>query len=129
MHPKKYTINGRTYVQGPLVLGQLLPLCELVEGIKIPAFTVQEIIKALGPKLSEAMALILVPEGESPKGRDLDVLAAVFEEHMTIEATLEVVADFLSFNPASSLLEKIGAITESFKQNLGDLAPEKSFSE
>lgn len=129
MHPKKYTINGRTYVQGPLVLGQLLPLCELVEGIKIPAFTVQEIIKALGPKLSEAMAIILIPEGKSPRASDLEALAAIFEEHMTFETALEVVADFLSFNPASSLLEKIRGITASFKKNLGDLAPEKSSSE
>jgi len=118
MEKKKYEINGKKYTQGPLVLGQLMPLCELIEGVKIPDFTVVGIVAALGTKLSRAMALILVPEGCSAKDRDIDAMVSEFEGHMEIAATMEVVADFLSFNPISSLLENARAIMGSFKTNL-----------
>lgn len=121
MEKKKYEINGKTYTQGPLVLGQLMPLCELIEGVKIPEFTVQGIAKALGGDLPRALAIVLVPEDESPGERETDALAAEFFEHMGIDTALEVVADFLSFNPVSSILERVKLITASFSANLAGL--------
>lgn len=129
MSEKTYLINGRSYVQRPLVLGQLLPLCKMLETVEIRSFSVQGIVSAFGQSLSTALAVLLIPKGDTVRGRDLETIAAELDEHMSAETALEVVADFLSFNPASSILEKVKEITGAFQKNLSAIAavhPERS---
>jgi hypothetical protein len=117
---KKYLINGETFTQGPLVLGQLMPLCDMLEGLRIKEITVQGIVKALGAKLPMALAVVLAADGEDLRDRDLEARATMFEAHASLETTLEVVADFLSLNPTSSILERIRVISGGVKKMWGD---------
>lgn len=126
---KRYLINGRTFVQNPLVLGQLLPLCEIIQAIEIQSFSVQGIITAFGAKLSAALAVLLIPLGETLRDRDIEAMALFLEENMSAETALEVVADFLSFNPASSILGKVKEITGAFQMGLAAIAAQSHASD
>ena len=107
MQSKTYIINGRPYIQQPLVLGQIMQLIDLSEGIVLQSFTVEGIIKALGPKLSMAAAIVLTPEGTELKDKDLLALEAEFFSRLDLKTALEVAEDFLSFNPLSSASDRI----------------------
>ena len=125
MNENTYEINGIVYRQRPLVLGQLAALGELLEAVTIRELTVQGIIQAFGDRLADAMAVVLVPQGQKVRDRDLNALARELDEHMTIETALEVVADFLHFNPISSLFERIRAITARINTALPEPKPEE----
>lgn len=122
---KKYDVDGEPFVQRPLVLGQLLPLCKIIEGVEIKSFSVQGIISALGENLSKAIAVMLIPENVALRDRDYEADAEWISEHMSAEMALEVVADFLSFNPVSSILAKVKEITGSFQMGLAAIASAK----
>ena len=118
MPEKKYVIGGKTYIQRPLVLGQIIPLMSVLEGIVITRLEAASILMALGPQLSRALAVVLIPEGNDPAEKDVDALASEFERDMSFETALEVAADFLSFSATSSLFEKMSAFTGSLRATI-----------
>lgn len=106
MDPKKYTINGKVYTQKPLVIGQADQMLELLQGVELTALTPISIIQAMGGRIPMAAAIVLTPEGIKIRDKDLNALEDEFAENLELETALEVAADFLSFNPLSSISGK-----------------------
>jgi hypothetical protein len=107
---KTYSVNGKTYYQRKLVLGQIEPLIAFLEDVTFAELSAAGIVKALGGKLPKVLAIVVTPEGESPRDKDVAALAETLAAEMDIETALEVAADFLSFNPVSSIFGRINGI-------------------
>ncbi|HOW54299.1 MAG TPA: hypothetical protein PLR60_06535 [Syntrophorhabdaceae bacterium] len=103
-----YVIDGETYTQRPLVLGQIGQIMGLVNGIEITeSTTTGDIVALLDDRLPEAVAVILTPRGVKIKDKDLPAIADRFREHMDLQTAMEVVDNFLSLNPIASVLERL----------------------
>lgn len=103
MEPKKYTINGKTYVQKPLVIAQAMQMDRLLEGVEIFDLSPISILRALKEKLPTAMAIVLTPIEEKIQGKNLSALEDEFTENLDIDTALQVAEDFFIFNPISSI--------------------------
>ncbi len=121
MEPKKYIINGKTYYQKQLVIRQVKQLLEALERVVFDDLSVEGIIRALGDSMPGIAAIILIPEGVKIKNKDLDALAEEFENELSLETTLEVVGDFLAFNPISSILSNLSGAITAMAENLKGL--------
>ena len=107
----EYEIDGVTYVQKPLVLGQLKQLLSLLQRLRIPADAdALGVIMAVGNDLPELLAVVLVEKGASPRDKDLAALSERLAFSITMETALQVVEDFFACNPVSSLLERIAGM-------------------
>jgi hypothetical protein len=105
---RRYEIDGKTYLQRSLVLGQIRQLMTVLEGLTIPPdVTVPALIDLLGAKLPEALAVVLTEEGKSPRDKNLAALAAELEFSLPIETACEVVEDFFACNPVAALLDRL----------------------
>lgn len=105
-----YEIGGKAYIQRPLVLGQMRQLMTLMDGvIIIPETGATGLAAALGDKLSQALAIVLVEEGAtlSLKDRNIEAIADDLEYTVTLETTMQVVEDFFICNPIASSLERL----------------------
>ncbi|HIJ95783.1 MAG TPA: hypothetical protein HPP94_08630, partial [Desulfuromonadales bacterium] len=69
-----YTINGTTYIQKPLVLGQIGQLTRLLQGISFTSLEPLSIIAALGESLPQLVAVVVRREGELLADRDLNAM-------------------------------------------------------
>jgi len=119
MIEKKYDIGGKTYIQKPLVLGQLRQLLAVLKEVEIPAdANVPCLIDVLGAHLPDALAVILNPEGISPRDKELGALADEIEFTITPEQIFEVVDDFFGCNPLPSLLDRVGVAAEAIKASM-----------
>lgn len=114
---KRYEIGGVTYVQRPVVFGQLRKLAPLISGIVAgmePRAT--GLMAALGGKLPEALAIVLIEDGadvrEAMEEERRKERASVFEWTVDSIIALEVVSDFFECNRASLLSEKLGSLTK-----------------
>ena len=126
---REYVFNGITYIQRPLVLGQVRQLVNLLEGTSFRRDGgVQAVIEALGGKIGHALAIVLTEKGESPRDKDLDNLAGELEYVMTPEALLQVIDDFFSLNPVSSLFERMAATMENVTGAFGTVTGSTSLS-
>ena len=118
-----YTIGGKTYIQKPLVLGQVNQLMAVLRGTSFPQTDdMFVLVSALGNKLPMALAIVLIPSppegegwGEGGLGRylmDRDLKAIADELEFSIDPVtpLQVADDFFDCNPIVSLLEKFGAL-------------------
>ncbi|HQI50424.1 MAG TPA: hypothetical protein PLN61_17370 [bacterium] len=113
MQEKKYEIDGRTFYQRPLVLGQVRQLLDLMQGVTIPVGAgAMGIIDALGEKLPMALAIVLTEADRPLRDKDLHVLAQELTYSVTPETALEVVEHFFGLNPIASLLSRIGNLAE-----------------
>ena len=106
----KYTINGKTYIQRELVLGQVQQLVKAVGNITFAELTITGIVGALGDDIYTALAVVLIPEGEKVKGRDLAAIALDLEE-APVATLVKVVSDFFGCNQLSSLLGTLDTLT------------------
>ncbi len=106
----KYEIGGKTYIQKPLVLGQIEQMIDILEGINLPKSKSPKAIKdSLGDRLHLAIAIALVEEGK-PVKRDLEEIKTIAEDlHWTIngETSLKVIEDFFACNPIASFWERL----------------------
>lgn len=103
-----YGINGKRYVQKPLVLGQLRQLTEVLKGIAwTPETAFTDIIALVGDRLPSALAVVLVEEGTSPGKKDVEALAKELEDALDVDTAVKVVEDFFTLNPVVSLLERL----------------------
>lgn len=105
---KTYEIDGTTYEQRPMVLGQIRQLMSVLQGLKIPADGGSlQVIAALGGRLGEALAVVLTEQGKSLRGKDLAALATELEFTISPDQTIDVVEDFFTCNPIASLLQRL----------------------
>ncbi|MFH1984121.1 MAG: hypothetical protein ABIL58_19960 [Pseudomonadota bacterium] len=112
MTQKTYEIDGRAFEHRPLVLGQLRQLIEVISGMAMPDdMNPLGIVHALGERLPRALAVVLVDTGcHDLAGRDIDELSAFMDNHMEIDAAVEVAEDFLQLNRVSSLAARLGKL-------------------
>lgn len=108
----RYEIGDKIYHQRELVIGQVSELLRVLRGVSIPADadTLADtlgIVTAVGERLPEALAAILIEEGTSLRGRDLNRLADTLAETVTPDQAMRIIEDFLGCNPVSSLLERL----------------------
>lgn len=108
---KQYEIGHKTYVQHPIVLGQLQMLLPLMGGMAISTGSPAEIAAILGAGLPRALAIVLIEQGsdvrESCSSEMIETRMANLEWSITPELALEVVEDFFVCNRTSSLVERI----------------------
>ena len=113
---KKYEINGKTYIQQELQLGQIQRLGDVLQGVDIPDLSdfaaLASLLGNIGPKWLSA---ILVPEGMSPREVDYAILEKEMESCSVVMA-VQAVRDFFVFNPPSLLFSAIKEITDSVTQ-------------
>lgn len=109
MDPKKYVLNnGKSYVMGKLVLGQIQDLTETISGMSFPAgmdLSVENLILQLGDKVGRALAIVLTEEGRPLHGKDLDSLSLELRYAVDDDMLIRIVRDFFELNPRSSLLD------------------------
>ena len=111
---KKYLIGETTFIQRPIVLGQLKLLLAALEGVSLHGSTALEVLQSLGGKLPAVLSTILVEEGSGVREAmdRLEERAERIEWHATPEICLEVVEDFFACNPVSSVSEKLGSMLD-----------------
>lgn len=112
----RYEIGGKPYIQKRLVLGQLMQLSRLLNGMAFPASPgVTDVIVTLGHRLPLALAIVLIPEDVELKDKDISVIAAEIEFTIDPETAIRAVNDFFDCNPISSLLEQLVGMSERIK--------------
>lgn len=106
---KSYTINDTTYLQRPLVLGQIKQLSEAMAGVEIHAGAgVGDVAVILADRLPRCAAAVLQPEGVAHKDKDLDAMEAEFTEHLDLELVEAVINDFFEITPATVFARLLG---------------------
>jgi hypothetical protein len=120
MEAFRYEIGSKTFTQGPLVLGQVRQLLEVLKDFHFPEeFTAPQLMELLGPdRFPAALAVVLTEDGKSPRDKDLAALAADLEFSITAEMALQVVNDFFACNPVSSLLAGMSGALGTMAANL-----------
>ena len=121
MEPKKYPINGKTYVQKPLVLGQWEQMIPMMDKFNFKDFTAKGIISEMGSAIYDAVAIVLNPEGVKIKDKDLTSLAEEFSEEMPLVTLMEVIEDFFLYNSVSSLISRFNNLTDLLIENIKEL--------
>jgi hypothetical protein len=133
-----YEIGGKTWTQRSLVLGQIRQLLTVIKGVVIPpGCGVAQLIELLGDRLPVALAVVLVEEDHGLQSRfgirvrlengimipewyqNPEVMAEIASEifaGIDAETIARVVADFLSCNPISGLLDQLTGILDEAKQ-------------
>jgi len=109
-----YVINGKTYIQKPLVWGQIRQLQNILSGIDIPKdINAISLISLFGESLQEAIAIVITEKGVELGKKDIDAMAKEFEFNLDMHTATQVVEDFLACNPIASLFERLsGVITQ-----------------
>ena len=126
----KYVIGGKTYIQTPLVLGQVRQLINLLEGITIPHdFNTLSLISAIGDKISLALAILLTEESKPLKDKNLEQLAKELEFEISTEMTIEVIEHFFDLNNIVYLSEKLGNIALRISKSMTGSMNSASFSQ
>jgi hypothetical protein len=132
MQEKKYEIGNQTFLQRELLIGQVIPLIENLEGIEIGSLDPKSILRALGPRLTRIIAVVLIPEGVNVKDRKLEEIESHLDNFLSANTAMEIVTDFFVFTPLSSLLsagrEMFAQGNESLKSvvDLSDSFPDSS---
>ncbi|WP_028319345.1 hypothetical protein [Desulfobulbus elongatus] len=108
---ERYTINGQTYTQRTLVLGQIGQLLEAMRGVSFPAGAgVAQVAGLIGDRLARCAAVVLQPEGVLHRDKDLAALEAEFTEHLDIVTTEKVIDDFFALTPAAAIAKLFGRL-------------------
>jgi len=104
----EYIIGGKKYIQRPLVIGQLKQLSKLLKDVVISSeVKAAELVEAIGDKLPEAIAIVLIPEGVDIKDKNIEEIVKELEFQVDIETAVKIVEDFFDCNQVSSLLKRI----------------------
>jgi phosphoribosylpyrophosphate synthetase len=104
----EYIIAGKKYIQRPLVIGQLKQLSKLLKDVVIsPDAGAAELVEAIGDKLSEAIAIVLIPEGVDIKDKNIEEIVKELEFQVDIETAVKIIEDFFDCNQVSSLLKRL----------------------
>lgn len=112
---ERYTINGKTYTQRTLVLGQIKQLTEALEGVSMPAGAgVGQVAGIIGDHLPQCAAVVLQPEGVAHRDKDMAAMEAEFCEHLDIVTADKVIDDFFSLTPAATIAKLLGRLRGMF---------------
>ena len=113
METIKYEINGKTYTQRPLVLGQIRQMVEALRDFTMPAnATAVDLAMMLDDKLPGILAIVLGVEGVSLRDKDVTALAEELRESVPVETAIQMIDDFFACNPIASLAEKMSGWME-----------------
>lgn len=109
---KTYEIGSKSYRQEAIVLGQLGKLTDLLQGLQIDVGgTAPQVLFALQGKVPDALAIVLIADGEDVRQAMTDEAVAdradALAWSLTPEKAVEVIEDFFDVNPISSIGEKI----------------------
>lgn len=115
-----YDIGGQKYRQEELVWGQVEQLLDIIKDLRLSAFTTPAIVAALGEKISEAVAVVLIPADTTitAKTRDIKGLANELRFVLKPDQIIQVVEDFFACNPIPSLLERVSGAVETIRPKL-----------
>lgn len=104
----EYIIGGKKYIQRPLVIGQLKQLARLLKNVVIsPDAGPANIVEAIGDKLPEAIAIVLIPEGVNVKDKNIEEMVRELEFQVDIETAVKIVEDFFDCNQVSLLWKRL----------------------
>ncbi len=127
---RKYQIGNKTYIQRPIVMGQLGLLLPLLESVRITDTGLQagNILAALGRNLPRALAVVLIEDGLSMREamNDLDARTDEMQWGMSPETALEVIEDFFDCNPISSIARRITGAAERIRERTQTQAGNRS---
>jgi len=113
MGPTEFTYQTieKTYIQRPLVMGQVRQLVNLLKGMTIPSDVKPfQLVELLGDELYPVIAVVITAPGKRLHEKDIDALAAELEFALTPEQVLTIIDDFFACNPIVSLLEKLSGM-------------------
>jgi len=122
-----YEIDGRIYIQRPLVLGQIDQLIDLAKDLDLPPdFSPIEIKRALGERFYDALAIVLIPISDVDglnipkilKSKDIPALAEELRWSTSHEMGLEVIEDFFDYNPVASIFERLTALAKRINEKV-----------
>ncbi len=114
-----YVIDGKTYVQRPLVLGQIKQLVSILENMSVDIFVNEmEMTKLLISNAGPAIAVILTEEGTSPKDKDVQYLAGELEFAIDAETITRVIQDFFACNPVALICEKVAGMVKTVQRTM-----------
>jgi len=123
---KTYTIGGKKYVQRPIVLGQFQALTPIVGAIEFKDGDIAGLIGALGERLPQALAVVLIEDGAEVREAMTRLDDRTQDLTWSIDGALalEVIQDFFECNPVSSVLEKLAeTMTQMAMQVRGSPTP------
>lgn len=110
-----YIINGATYTQRTLVLGQIKQLTDALADVNIPSGSgVGQVAGLIGEHLPWCAAVILQPEGVTHRDKDLTAMEAEFAEHLDIVTADKVIDDFFALTPAETIARLLGRLRGMF---------------
>lgn len=115
----QYQIGENTFTMRPLRAGQVHQLLALLKEVNLPSeLNVLSLIAALGDKIAEAIAIILIDSRVPLKDKNVNKLAKEIEFEMDLDLELKIIEDFFVLTPVSSILEKMGKTVEKISQEL-----------
>ena len=120
----KYIIGDRVYYQRKLVMGQVNQLIEVTKNLEIPSNpSTMQLITAFGDKITEAIAVVLVPADMKLKEKHVGQVVSDIQFELEPEMVLEVMEDFFACNQISLLLKKLTNVIEKAVERI---SPEKT---
>ncbi|GMU26377.1 MAG: hypothetical protein AMXMBFR16_12820 [Candidatus Uhrbacteria bacterium] len=129
MNMKTYTIGNKTYVQKPLVLGQVKQLMDIIRGVVIPeAVTIPALMDLFGDRLSLALAVVITEEGNPAKDKDIEAVAMEIEYEIMPEQILEIIEDFFFINRIALLFQKGATVIKGIQERMTGLSSSVSSS-
>lgn len=118
---KTYTIGGRKFRTGKLVMGQVLQLAEYLAQADIDLSDIDD-VKSLIVKnlrhLPRIFAIILVPEDKGLRDRNLDEEEAFLYAHLEFSDMVEILSDFFATHRIGELVEEIVQLIETITGQL-----------
>ena len=104
----RYEINGKTYIQRALVLGQIPQMQDVLRGISFPdSIDPAGMLGLLDTKLPEALAVVLTEEGTSPKDKDVAAQAEEFRNTVDLSTAMDAIDHFFGLNPVASISQRL----------------------
>lgn len=110
-----YTINGKTYIQKALVLGQLTQLTTILQKLVIGVANPAALMLAAGPLLPDLLAVMVAPEGVKIKDKNIEEITDDMFE-CDPETAVQVIEDFFVCNPIASLLNRLAMLVQNVKE-------------
>ncbi|MFH2011679.1 MAG: hypothetical protein ABIJ37_03090 [Pseudomonadota bacterium] len=125
MEPKRYEykVDEKTYIQRPLVLGQLKQLIAFLGTLELPAIDINQadvgvFLGILGDRIPHALAIVLNEDGIKLQEKNLEAMASEIESTFDLEITIKAVEDFFDCNPIVSLLNKLTLGMQNLKKSI-----------
>lgn len=109
-----YEIDGQSYYQKTLVLGQSSLLAPFFEGLTFDDLKAESVVGQLGERVGRALEIVLVPKGVSQHTHALNLqtpgaieTASLFLNHLTHIDFIQLVEDFFVCNLDSSVISRM----------------------